>query len=151
MNIRNNLQVAENLLSQLLVQEPTEPDIAFEINVLEMDFLMRRGSYPLALSKLEDLASRLTEEDADIYHRVRLLTLKAHILSKCGVPLKGFSVAVRAASGAWRARILPALWDAMGAVANVLVYLREFEAAAKLLIAIMPQVIVLTDVFPVEA
>lgn len=96
----------------------------------------------MALSKLETLSSKLAEDDADIYHRVRLLNLKAHILSKCGVPLKGFSVAVRAAGAAWRARILPALWDSLCAVADSLLHLREFDAAFKLLSAITPQVII---------
>lgn len=114
--------------------------MAFEITTLSLDLLIRRGSYPEALEKLERLSSRLIDEDADVYHRARLLTLKAQLLSKCGVPLKGFSVAIRAASVAWRARILPSLWHALSAVANVLVHLREFEAAVKLLVAIIPQV-----------
>lgn len=66
--------------------------------------------------------------------------MKAQLFDKCGVPLKGFSVAIRAANIAYRARLLPALWQAISAVANVLVHLREFEAATKLLGAIMPHV-----------
>lgn len=137
---RDNLRAAEHLLNQLLAQDSTEPDVAFEIKILDLDLMMRRGSYPEALEELERLSSRLVDEDADVYHRARLLTLKAQLLSKCGVPLKGFSVAIRAASVAWRARILPSLWEALATVANVLVHLREFEAAVKLMIAIIPQV-----------
>lgn len=108
--------------------------------MFEIDLLLRRSSFTAALEKLETLASKLEEEDADVYHRVRLLITKAHLLDKCGVPLKGFSVAVRAANIAHRARLLPALWQAIGAIANILVYLKEFEAASELLDSIMPQV-----------
>lgn len=117
--------------------------MAFEVGVLELDLLSRRGSYSAALEKLEALFDKLNEEDADILLRVRLLTMKAQLLATCGVPLKGFSAAIRAASVAWRARLRPALWDALMAVSNILVHLREFEAAAKLLGAIVPQVWVL--------
>ncbi|KAI9749822.1 MAG: anaphase promoting complex subunit 5 [Lichina confinis] len=142
---RDNLRAAERLLNQLLAQEPSEPDIAFEIHVFELDFLMRQGSYPTALEKLESLATRLSSEDADVLSRLRLLTMKAQLFSRCGVPLKGFSAAVRAASVAWRTRLLPVLWEALTTIAGILVHLEEFEAAARLVSAIMPQVIECED------
>ena len=107
---------------------------------MELELLIRRRSYSLALSKVEALASKLNDDDAEILSRVRLLSIKAWLLSLCGVPLKGFSIAVRAASVAWRARLLPELWTALSAVTNVLVHLGEFDAAARILNAIMPQV-----------
>ncbi|KAI9819380.1 MAG: anaphase promoting complex subunit 5 [Phylliscum demangeonii] len=142
---RNNLRVAEHLCSQLLAQESTEPDIAIEIRLLEIDLLVHRGAYTQALSNLERMSRRLADEHADIYHRIRLLNIKAHLLSRSGVVLKGFSLAVRAASIAWRAQLLPPLWDALGAIANVLVHLKEFDAAAQLLVAIIPQVLECDD------
>ncbi len=108
--------------------------------MLRIDLLTRRQSYDLALSALEDLASKLQNEGQDIYYRIRLLSMKAYLLDKCGRAEKGFSVALRAASLAHRARLLPALWEAMGAVSNVLINLGEFEAAGRLLGSIMPQV-----------
>ncbi len=137
---RNNLRAAERLLSQLLAQEPCEPDVVFEMHVFELELLMRQGSYPIALEKLEHMISTVNDEDADVLTRLRLLILKAQLFSRCGVPLKSFSAAMRATSVAWRARLLPALWEALMAVANILLHLREFEAAAKLLHAILPQV-----------
>ncbi|EHK96016.1 putative Anaphase-promoting complex subunit 5 [Glarea lozoyensis 74030] len=40
---------------------------------------------------------------------------------------------------AWRARLIPALWMAMGAIANILTSLSEFHAASSILIAIIPR------------
>ena len=138
---RDNLDAADRLLSQLISPTPSDPDIYFEIQLLHIDLLIRRGNLSLALSKVESLITDLTDLDGvDIDQRVRLLALKVLVLDKCGRPEKGFSVAVRAASVAWRARLMPALWQAMGMIANILVHLREFEAAVKILASIMPQV-----------
>ena len=126
-------------------QPLTDPEISFEIHLLHIDFLIRNRSYAETLSKIECLAKTLKEQNADVYHRVQLLTLKALVLGQCGKPEKGFSIAIRAASTAWRARILPALWFAMAAVANIVIHLREFEAAQKILAAIMPQVLECED------
>ncbi len=138
--IRNKLEVAEVLLSQLQAQGVTDPELVFEIFILEMDLFMRRGSFTQALAKLEAMAVKFEEDEADILHRVRLLTLKTKLLLRCKVPLKGFSGALRAASLAWRARLLPAMWEALAVVAKVLVYLREFRAAVQITNAITPQV-----------
>ncbi|KAI9748998.1 MAG: hypothetical protein M4579_007049 [Chaenotheca gracillima] len=136
---RNNLEAAEYLLGQLRSPDIQDPDTHFEFEVLYIDYLTRRASYAEALSHLETLASSLKDEDRDIYLRVRLLTLKTFLLDKCGFAPKGFSIAVRAASIAWRARLMPVLWEALCAVSVVLIQLKEFEAAAKVLNAIMPQ------------
>ncbi|KAI9824674.1 MAG: hypothetical protein M1819_000827 [Sarea resinae] len=142
---RDDLIAAEHLLSKLLFTPPSDPDIAFSLSLLKIDFLMRKGSDSAALGTLEDLATKLSDEGADIYWRTRLLSLKALLLAKCGRPQKGFSVALRAASIAHRARLLPALWEAIGAVANVLNSLNEFDAASKLLSAVMPQALECED------
>jgi anaphase-promoting complex subunit 5 len=119
--------------------------MSFEISLLHLDFLIRNRSYAEALSKIESLAKILKEHNADVYHRVQILTLKAIVLDKCGTPERGFSIAIRAASTAWRARILPALWFAMAAVANIVIHLQEFEAAKNILASIMPQVLECED------
>lgn len=90
---------------------------------------------------LEELATKLNEEEADIYQRIRVMTLKAKIWDKGGIPQKGFSVALRAASLAYQCKLLPALWEAVGAVCRVLISVQEFEAAAKVLESIVPQVL----------
>ncbi len=94
---------------------------------------------------LERLAIKLIDEELDVYQRIKLMTLKARIYDKAGIPQKGFSVALRAASLAHRARLLPALWEAVGAVSAILISLKEFNAAAKLLESIMPQVLECED------
>lgn len=138
---KNNLDGAEHLLTQLLQSSgvDTDPDLSFEINNLHIDYLVRRTDYGKALAKIEKLASDMKEEGDDINLRVKLLTMKAMLQQKSGRPQKGFSVAVRAASIAWRARLIPALWIAMGAIANILNSLSEFQAASQILVAIIPR------------
>lgn len=73
------------------------------------------------------------------------MVLKADLLSKCGRPLKGLSVAVSAATLAWRARLLPVLFAAFRTVAGILIALGEFEAAYDMLDKVMPQVLECED------
>ena len=120
-------------------------ELSFHICTLEIDLEMRRKDNSKALELLEKLATQLDEFDADIYQRVKLMTLKARIYEKAGIPQKGFSVALRAASVAHRARLLPALWEAVGAICGVLNSLGEFSAAVKLMESVMPQVLECED------
>jgi anaphase-promoting complex subunit 5 len=113
--------------------------------MLEVDLLTRRGDYSKAMEMLEHLATKLDDEEADIYQRVKLMTLKAQIYDISGTPQKGFSVALRAASLAHRARLLPALWEAVGRIGAILISLKEFSATTKLLGSIMPQVLECED------
>jgi anaphase-promoting complex subunit 5 len=138
---RNNLDGAEHLLSQLLQnkQEDLEPDLAFVIDSLHIECLTRRGDLKTAFTKVEALISDLRDENRDIALRVRLLLIKAELLDRCGRPQKGFTIAVRAANVAWRARLIPYLWPAIGAISNILVSLGDFEPAIQLLMAILPR------------
>ncbi len=138
---RNNLDGADQLLSQLLQCNgaETDADLTFEINILHIDYLMRRTDYSRALTKIENLASEMKEDGDDINLRVKLLIMKAFLQDKIGRPQKGFSVAVRAASIAWRARLIPALWTAMGAIANILTSLSEFQASQQILASVIPR------------
>jgi len=142
---RNNLDGAEQLLSQLLQLECGDPDLAFELNTLHIDAMMRRGDYEGGLGKLEKIAAMLKEDGDDILYRVKILIMKALLFEKCGRPQKGFSIAVKAASLAWRARLLPTLWYAIGAVANILTSLEEFEASAQILASVMPRALECND------
>ncbi|KAI0602567.1 anaphase-promoting complex subunit 5-domain-containing protein [Biscogniauxia sp. FL1348] len=138
---RNNLDGAELLLSQLLQSksDDLEPDLAFVIDNLHVECLVRRGNLEKAFVKVERMVSELRDENRDVALRVRLLLLKAELLDKCGRPQKGFTIAVRAANVAWRARLIPYLWPAMGAVANILNSMGEFEPALQLLHAVLPR------------
>ncbi|KAI5860731.1 anaphase-promoting complex subunit 5-domain-containing protein [Durotheca rogersii] len=138
---RDNLREAELLLSQLLQSkhEDFEPDLAFVIDNLHVKYLMRRGSLDDAFAEVERMMAELRDENRDVALRVRLLLLKADILARCGRAERGFTAAVRAAHVAWRARLAPQLWAAMGAVARVLNAVGEFAAAAALLAAALPR------------
>jgi anaphase-promoting complex subunit 5 len=137
----NNLDGAELLISQLLQSknEDLEPDLAFVIDTLHVECLIRRGSLDGAFTKVEKMVSELREENKDIALRVRLLLLKVELLDKCGRPQKAFTIAVRAANVAWRARLIPYLWPAIGAIANILSSLGDFEPAIQLLQAVLPR------------
>lgn len=112
---------------------------------LEIDLHVRRRDYPEALSILEKLASKLNGEEADIAQRIKIMTLKASIFDRAGIPQKGFSIALRAVTLAHRALLLPELWEAVGAVGRILISIKEYDAAAKLLESIMPQVLECED------
>ena len=94
---------------------------------------------------LENLATRMDNGETDVLQRVKIMILKARIYDHAGITQKGFSVALRAASLAHKAKILPALWEAIGAVSRVLISMREFEAAVRLMESIMPQVLECED------
>ncbi|KAF6222916.1 hypothetical protein HO133_000967 [Letharia lupina] len=142
---RDNLVAAEAVLAQLQAPPNLGQDLHFSILTLEIDLNVRRGDYSKAMEILENLASKLTDGEADIFQRIKVMTLKARIYDKAGIPQKGFSVALRAASLAHGARLLPALWEAVGAVCGVLISLKEFSAAAKLLESIMPHTLECED------
>ncbi|KAL2020194.1 hypothetical protein VTK56DRAFT_8620 [Thermocarpiscus australiensis] len=137
----NNLEAAESLLSQLLQIGPQdlEPDMISIIDMLHIEALTRRKDFEAAFLKVDRLISELRENNRDIALRVRMLLAKVHIFDCIGRPEKGFTIAMRAASMAWRARLLPLLWQAVGALANILNSLGEFAAAAELLTAVLPR------------
>lgn len=140
MRLRNDMLAVQHLLYQLKAGSVADVDIKFQISVLEINYLMRKGLFPEAFNLIEEVAEKQKEEDADIYQRTELLILKANLFAKCNKPERGFSVAIRAASTAHRAKLIPTLWEAIGALSNILIHLGELEAARRLLDAIIPQV-----------
>lgn len=142
---QNNLEDADSLISQLLENEEGDPDLSYELNYLRIDAMIRRGNYSDALATIQGIAAELRHNGDDIFFRTRLLVMKALVLNKCGRPQRGFSVAVKAASIAWRARLLPVLWYAMGAIANILSSLGEFEASAEVLNSVVPRALECED------
>ncbi|KAK3336967.1 anaphase-promoting complex subunit 5-domain-containing protein [Cercophora scortea] len=138
---RGNLVSSETLLSQLLQTGPEdlEPDMVFVLDSLHMEALTRRGDLDAAFTKLDGLMAQLRETNRDISLRIRLLLIKAHIFDCAGRPEKGFSAAMRAARLAWRARLMSLIWQSLGALANIMNSLGEFEPAARLCVAILPR------------
>jgi anaphase-promoting complex subunit 5 len=128
------------MLRQLQAGASSEPDLDFQVSLLEIDFLQREGSFSTAYSKVEDKIEELKTEDSDVYQRVHMLVLKSLLLCKVGKPGKAFTVAIRASAMAYRAMLLPALWEAVGTLASILSALEEFETSHNLLDSIIPQV-----------
>ncbi|KAI1002394.1 hypothetical protein K3495_g5805 [Podosphaera aphanis] len=137
----NNLDGASQLLGELLQQngEDADTELSFEITMLHVDYLMRRADYSQALAKIEEVSSTAKKNNDDVNMRISLLVSKALLYNRAGRPQRGFSIALRAASIAWRAMLLHALWAAMGAVAIILTSLTEFQAAAQILEAVLPR------------
>lgn len=142
---RSDFDAASYTLEQLKGQGAPDIEVGFALSLLEVDLLMRRGVYHEALDLVESLAKREHSENTDIYAQIKLLITKARGLALCKRPLKGFSIALRAANMANRARILPALWESAGILANILINLHEFAAAVDVLEAIVPQVLECED------
>ncbi|KAM0417402.1 hypothetical protein ACHAPT_012637 [Fusarium lateritium] len=137
----NNLEGADQLISQIIQcrDDDMEPDIAITIDSLHIDYLIRRGDFQAAFAKIDGTMTQLQEEKRDVVLKVKLLLLKASLLDKCGRTQRGFTAAMRAASISWEARNIKGLWEAIGAVSNILVSLGEFEAASRLLVAVIPR------------
>ena len=91
---------------------------------------------PSAYRKIAALLSTTS----DLAQTLHLLTLKAAVFAAAGKPEKGFSIAVRAASRAERAGLVPVLLEALAALAEILNKVGEFVAAKELAEAALPQV-----------
>lgn len=137
---RHDIDAATYMLQRLKGQGAPDLEMSFTLALLEIDLFMRRGVFDRAIDLMDELAEKAAKENADIAYQTKLLSLKARGLAKSGHTLKGFSIAVRAANIAYRGRIMPVLWEAIGAISNILLELEEYEAAISLVEAIIPQV-----------
>ncbi|PLB51673.1 anaphase-promoting complex protein [Aspergillus steynii IBT 23096] len=142
---RDNKTACTSLLSQLESIQLPDADISLLLAFQTTDFLIRQSNYSRALHLVESTAQSLHPDNFDIGAQVKLLCLKAAILEKTGQPQRGFSLAMRAASIAYRARLLPGLWESIAVLAAVLLGMKEFEAAAELVESVMPQVLEAND------
>ncbi|KAI9035431.1 putative anaphase-promoting complex subunit Apc5 [Aspergillus affinis] len=141
----DNKTACTSLLSQLEAIQLPDTDIFLLLAFQKTDYLIRQGNYTHALSLVESTAQSLHSENFDINSQVKLLCLKASILEKTGQSQRGFSLAMRAASIAYRARLLPGLWESIIVLAAVLLALREFEATTELVESVMPQILESND------
>ena len=101
---------------------------------------MARGLYLQAWDAAEELSVTLRDQGADIVQRISLLNTKADICRRIGCPERGFSVALRAASVAFKAHLTTCLFTAIGLLANILNSNAEYNAAIRLLGAVIPKV-----------
>ncbi|ERF75009.1 hypothetical protein EPUS_08054 [Endocarpon pusillum Z07020] len=141
----DDLTTSSHLLTQLRSQGAPDIELSFAFSLLEIDFHTRQKSYDKALDLVETLAKSSHEENTDIIAQIKLLNIKARLLALCGHPHQGFSITVRAASMAHRARILPCLWESAVILSNILLHLHDFSAAIQLLEAVVPQVLECED------
>lgn len=133
------------LLSQLQAIDLPDSDLSFLLSFLSVEFMIRQANYAQALDLVEKTAQSIHQDNFDIQPQVKLLCLKARIFEKTGQPERGFSMAMRAASTAYRSKLLPGLWEAICALANVLLSLKEFDAASVMIESIMPQILESSD------
>ncbi|KAF2477277.1 anaphase-promoting complex protein [Lindgomyces ingoldianus] len=136
---RTDWTACEHLLSSLKPDSSTDPELSFLLCESRIDYLISRGLYSEAFNAIEDQASSLKEENADILQRTAMLLAKGVLFCKVGKPERGFSVALRAASVAFKARLMPSLWMAVGVLCCILNALGEYEGSGKLLHAVIPQ------------
>ncbi len=136
------MPTARNLLTSLVAGAPPDPDLAFQISLLDIEYHTILGNLDVASERISDLESSVKHEDADVYQQLHLMILEAMLFAKVGIPEKGFSIIVRAAAVSYRARIVPSLWESVGALANILISLKEWDAARMVLDSIIPQVCV---------
>lgn len=106
-----------------------------------IEFTLRQGNHGRALRMLEQAAHSMQPENFDVHSQIKMLCLKARILEKSGHPQRGFSLAMRAASIAYRAKVLYDLWESICTLAAVMLSLREFEATVELVESILPQIL----------
>lgn len=119
--------------------------MSLTLSFLSIDLSIRKGDYTAALKSIQKIAQSGKHQAFDVFTQVKLLTLKSRIFDKSGQPQRGFSLAMRAVSIAHRSRLLPALWDAIGVLSNILISLREFDASVEILESIVPQVLECED------
>lgn len=121
------------------IADPLDPELSFLQHEIYIDYLISRGSYSEAFSAISALAQSLKEDNADTLQRVAVLLMKAILFANIGKPEKGFSVALRAASVSYRARLMPSLWNSVGLLGNILNSLGECESARRLIEGVLPQ------------
>ncbi|KAL8942418.1 MAG: hypothetical protein Q9216_001682 [Gyalolechia sp. 2 TL-2023] len=139
------LHAGEQVLAQLHAAPAEVQELKFSLSVMEVELQVRRKDYPNALALLGKLLAKMDLQETDVFQRLKMMTLKARIYDKAGIPPKGFSVALRAASLAYNARLLPLLWEAVAAVCRILVNVREFDAGVKLAESVIPQALECED------
>lgn len=135
----SNLAAANAHLSQLLpLTQTSDPDLSHQISLLEIALLTHPSgpNLPSAYRKIVSLLANTS----DLAQTLHLLTLKAAVFATAGKPEKGFSIAVRAASRAERAGLVPVLLEALAALAEILNKVGEFAAAREAVEAALPQV-----------
>ncbi len=117
-----------------------DPSDTFELSLLHLQYLLQSGDLTAALSRIEKLSKDVEGQGSDVYQSTQLAIVKTRLFAQAGWSERGFSVAMRAASLAQRAGLVPAVWEAVGCICDVLVNAEEYGSAVSLLDAVIPQV-----------
>lgn len=136
---RNLLHQASKIIATLMSQLPhPDTETSFQISYLEIDLLIRQRSFGQALDAIEKLVDRVVAETNDVLWKAKLMVLNAALWAKGNKPFKGFSIVIRAIDMAYKARILPVLFEGAVVLAHILNESYEFSAAKDLLLAVLP-------------
>ncbi|KAF1830174.1 hypothetical protein BDW02DRAFT_559627 [Decorospora gaudefroyi] len=122
-----------------------DPELSFLQHEAYIEYLVSTAQFPRAFEAISSLAKALKDENADIALRVSVLIMLADLWHKVGKPERGFSVALRAASVSFRARLAVSLWCAVGCLGGILNGLGEFVGAKRLVEGVLPQALEGTD------
>ncbi|KAI4713329.1 hypothetical protein J4E89_002309 [Alternaria sp. Ai002NY15] len=141
---RSDWSTSTHLLETLKpTASPSTPTLDPELSFLQHDtyieYLISTSQFPLAYQCISLLAQSLKEDNADIQQRVSVLLMQAELWRKAGKPERGFSVALRAASVSFRARLASSLWSAVGCLGAILNTLGECREARRLVETVLPQ------------
>ena len=131
---------AKHLLKALTDTSITDPELDFFLRVLSLEHLAHTGSQATALVETEKFIARLCCQGSDIYYITSAQLLKMRLLYQCGEGHRGLSLAMRAATTAYRARLIPLLLESLSMIVAVMVDSNGFVAAQRLLQAMIPQV-----------
>lgn len=135
---RSDIAAANLAIDTLKPLASTDPEISFEFECLRFKHELRTVNLESASSILSKLGEDVKADETDVYQRLTVAVLKARMFAHAGTPQKGFTIALKAAVAAQRAGIMPVLWEAVGLFCDTLVAVEEFDAAARLLDAVLP-------------
>ncbi|CAK3780641.1 Anaphase-promoting complex subunit 5 [Lecanosticta acicola] len=142
---RNQFNVADAHLNQLRpFCSGSDPEMSFEVKVLEIEKLVRQERFLPALQKVRSppkhsLGLRLIPQD--IAHRIYFLLLKARIFAAGGQASKGFAIVLRATATAERQLLVTLFMEGVAVLSKVLIELSEFGAARDIVEAALPHAI----------
>nr|DAB41623.1 TPA_exp: anaphase promoting complex protein 5 [Thielaviopsis paradoxa] len=138
---QGNLAKADEAIGLLAQQPDGLPQTLGAHHFLQLESLYRHGAFSIALERIEDMLAKLDTGTNSIALQLRLMLCKVRIFTRCAKPVRGLTIAVRAAMLALSAHAVPFLCEAAGLLANVLNALGEYEGAQSLLCAALPRLL----------
>ncbi|SMQ56195.1 unnamed protein product [Zymoseptoria tritici ST99CH_3D7] len=145
---RGNISAAEYHLAQIRpLRSTSDPEVVFEIHILEIELLLRQKRLEEALHKVTQRLSEVKRRGSDFAQRLHLHLLKARIFALGDQSPRAFTIALRAACTAGRHFLLGLLLEAIVVLGKILVDLTEFAAARDLLTSGLPHALESHDLY----